>query len=197
MTPQLSCVIEFAHRLIGQLSPTHRNITVSVAIRVLVLWAGVLCVSSAREPGQSPRQALLEDPGEINLLQEGITVIAQSHVSVHKMADVLLVQVLDGEVLFERREPTRYPVVVTAGNAQLSKIRADVCVQVQKERTVVSVLDGAVEMSELRAQEDRPELEGITLRTGDRVELRKIGRELQYCFTPASLERTHCAGSTP
>ena len=197
MTLQVSCVIEFVRRLIGRLFPPHRNIAVTVAIRVLALWAGVLCVSSARAPEQSPGQAATKEPGEINLLQEGITVIAQSHVSFHKTADVLLVHVLDGEVLFERREPTRDPVVVTAGNAQLSKIHAVVCVQVQKERTVVSVFDGAVEISERRAQDDRPELEGITLRTGDRAELKQMGRELQFRFTPAGMERTHCAGSTP
>jgi len=198
MTRQICSVIEFAHRLMGPLSQTHRKIPVAVAFRVLVLWAGIVCVGSVGVAGQSPgQQTAIDESGEINLREEGITVVPQSRVSVHKTADMLLVHVFEGEVLFKRREPTRYPVVVTAGNAQLSKIRASVCVQVRKECTIVNVLDGAVELSGLQAQENRLDLGGIPLRTGDRAELRKIGKEMQFSFIPAGLERTPFAGSGP
>jgi|GEM_PF-5707287 len=195
---QISSVIEIPHRLIGALSQTHRKIAVSVAFRVLVLWAGILCGSTAVAAGQSPgQQTAIEASGEINLREEGITVLPESRVSVQRTADMLLVHVSEGEVLFKWREPTRYPVVVTAGNAQLSKIRASVCVQVRKERTIVNVLEGAVELSGLRTQEDRHDSRGIPLRTGDRAELRKIGKEMQFSFRPAGLERTPFAGGGP
>jgi ferric-dicitrate binding protein FerR (iron transport regulator) len=59
--------------------------------------------------------------------------------------------------------------VVTAGNAQLRNIHAVVCVNVHEERTVVSVLEGVAEFSELGARGARREFGGIVLRAGDRV----------------------------
>jgi ferric-dicitrate binding protein FerR (iron transport regulator) len=98
--------------------------------------------------------------------------------------------------LFKRRKTTEYPVVVTADNAQLRNIYAVVCVNVHKERTVVSVLDGAAEFSELRAQGARQELGGIILRAGDRVKLRRVGQEVEFRLVGAGADPAHCAGST-
>ena len=196
MTLQTSFVIEFLRRLAARLPTTHRSIAVSVAIRALVVGATVLCASGAQDRGDGPCRAALGEPSDVDLLQEGITVIPQSQVSVSKTADMLLVHVLKGEVLFERRETAEYPVVVTGGNAQLSNIHAVACVKVQNERTDVSVLDGVAELSELRAEGDKQGLGGITLRAGDQVELRRVGQGLEFRFAHAGADYAHCARST-
>jgi hypothetical protein len=84
MTLQPASVIEFLPRLEARSPATHRSITVSIAIRALVVGAAVLCVSGARDRGDGPRRAALGEPGDLDLLQKGITLIPQSHVSVSK-----------------------------------------------------------------------------------------------------------------
>jgi hypothetical protein len=84
------------HDCVEYAPATHRSIAVSVAIRVLVVGATILCASGARDRGDSPCPAALDEPSDLNLLRECITVIPQSHVSVSKTADMLLVHVLEG-----------------------------------------------------------------------------------------------------
>jgi ferric-dicitrate binding protein FerR (iron transport regulator) len=175
---------------------THRSLAVSVAIRVLVVGAAVVCTSAAQDRDNVSCRGALGESSDLDLLQEGITIIPQSHVSVSKTADVLLVHVLKGEVLFTRRETAEYPTMVTAGDAQLRNIHAVVCVKVLKERTDVSVLDGMAELSEFRAEGDQQGMGGLTLRAGDQVELRRVGQGLEFRFGDAGADSAHCARST-
>jgi ferric-dicitrate binding protein FerR (iron transport regulator) len=174
---------------------TRRSILVSVAIRVLVVGAAVACGSGAQDHGNGSCRAAPGELSDLDLLREGITVFSPSHVSVSKTADMLLVHVLKGEVLFNRHESAEYPVMVTAGNVRLRNIHAVVCVNVQKERTDVSVFDGVVELSELGAEGDPLVLGGLTLRAGDQVELRRVWQGMEFRLARAGTDSAHCARS--
>ena len=70
-------------------------------------------------------------------------------------------------------------MVVTAGSALIRNIEASVCIGVEGTRTVIAVLEGAVDISVLTTGEPRGE---ITLRAGDRVELRRVRSDVMFHF---------------
>jgi ferric-dicitrate binding protein FerR (iron transport regulator) len=75
-------------------------------------------------------------------------------------------------------------MVVTAGSALIRNIEASVCIGVEGKRTVIAVLEGAVDISVLTTGEPRGE---ITLRTGDRVELRRVRADVMFHFASDEL----------
>jgi ferric-dicitrate binding protein FerR (iron transport regulator) len=195
MTPPPSSVTEFLRRLFAGLPATHRSNAMSVAMRVLVVGATVLFASGAQNCGKVSCRAAVAESGDLDLVEGGISMIPGSNVSVTRTANRVLVHVLEGEVLFRQRATVAEAVMVTAGAVQLRNISAVICVNVHKERTVVSVLDGAAELraQEPQQQEAQQEPGGITLRPGDRVELRRVGRQLLFRLTYVEADSVHCA----
>jgi ferric-dicitrate binding protein FerR (iron transport regulator) len=186
MTLPLLSLIGPLRQLATRLTAMRHRLTVSVAIRVVIVGTAVLCASGSHTHVEASCNALLSESEHLDRLPEGITIVPDSHVSVRRSANMLLVHVLQGEVLVKRRELGDHPIVVTAGTAQVSDIHAVVCVRVHKERTDVSVLEGAAELSELAREGDQHALGGITLRAGDRVELKTVGQEVQLRLKPTS-----------
>jgi ferric-dicitrate binding protein FerR (iron transport regulator) len=182
MTPQVRPATGFIRRLVIRASVMRCNSAMSAALRVLILGVPLLYPAAQDRVHTYCRVTALDQPGEISLLEEGITLAPQSRVSVQKTAKALLIHVLKGEVLFNRRESSDYPVVVTAGNARISNIEAVICVGVEKERTVIAVLEGATEMSALGADRPSHAMNEVTLRTGDQVELRRVGPDVVLHF---------------
>lgn len=195
MTPQPSSVIVSWRRLVARLPATHRSNAMSVAMRVLVVGATVLFASGAQDCGEVSCRAAPAESSDLDLVEGGITIVPGSYVSVTRSANIVLVHVLEGEVFLKQHVTAAEPVVVNAGAAQLRNINAVICVNVHNERTVVSVLDGAAELRTQRPQqqEAQQELGGMTLRPGDRVELRRVGQELQFRLAHVDADSAHCA----
>jgi ferric-dicitrate binding protein FerR (iron transport regulator) len=196
MTPQACVAVSFVRRLVIRAGVARGNSVMSAALQALVLGV-TLIYPGAQDPVHTYcNTGAIEEPRELRPLEEGITLAPQSRVSVRKTAKALFIRILKGEVLFKRRVTRDYPVVVTAGNAQITRIEAVVCVGVEKERTVIAVLDGAIEMWALGPDRTRYAMHEITLRAGDRVELRQIGSDVVLHFaTNVSVGRGSCASA--
>ena len=163
----------------------HRHIVLSTVLRVLIVAAIALCPGMESGVHDSCGAAEVVGPRRLLALREGIAVVPRSRVSLHKTTAALFVHLLKGEILLKRHEPTRYAVVVTAGNVRLINITAVVCVGVHKERTVITVLDGSTEMSVLDGTGRPYGVTALTLQAGDRAELRRVGAALEFRFEPA------------
>jgi ferric-dicitrate binding protein FerR (iron transport regulator) len=198
MTPQACASLSFVRRLVIRASVARGNSVMSAALQALVLGV-TLIHPGAQDPVHTYcNTSVIDELRELRSLEEGITLAPQSRVSVRKTAKALFIHILKGEVLFRRRETIDYPIVVTAGNAQITRIEAVVCVGVEKERTVTAVLDGATEMWALGPDRTRYAMHEITLRAGDRVELTQIGSDVVLHFaTDASVGQGSCANAIP
>jgi ferric-dicitrate binding protein FerR (iron transport regulator) len=147
------------------------------AVRGLVMGGVLVCVA-ANGYGHVPARcgvSVVEEMAQVRELGEGgITAAAQARVAVHRTGKGLSVRVLSGQVLLRPRKVGESPVVVTAGTARISHIDALACVGVEKDRTVVAVLDGGVEMAVLRGDGGAEVVDRMALKAGDRVELRRV-----------------------
>jgi len=165
-----------------RLQIAHRRTVLSAVLRVLIVEAIGLCPGTESGVHDSCRATKVASQGRLPVVQEGIIFAPRSRVSLQKTTSSVFVHLLKGEVFLERRAPTRYAVTVTAGNAQLSNIKAVVCVGVWKDRTVVTVLDGSTEMSVIDVKGHPYGITAITLQAGDRVELLQVGAALEFHF---------------
>jgi len=139
---------------------------------------------------------------ETSLSDESIMLNPESYVSVRRTANALLIHVFNGRVLFKPRDAHR-PIVVTAGNAQITDVNAAICVRVQNDRTSVTVIDGVVRLSTRGFDEDA-EAKGkgrsgtylineMTLRTGDRAEVIKNGSDVMFRLESSVRSPSECS----
>jgi ferric-dicitrate binding protein FerR (iron transport regulator) len=154
----------------------------SGVVRGLILAIVLFCVV-ARGSSHAYGQEAAGGRASSGLLgDEGVMLSARSRVSVHRTAEALRIHVLAGEVSFKLRGGANYSLIVTAGSASLSHIEGAVCVGVDRERTVISVLEGAVDMFVLNTDGQSMGTDGIPLRGGDRVELRRVRHDVALHF---------------
>ena len=176
----------FGRQAVSRYWSARRDHVVSALLRGVILGF-VLVQGAAHGDEYCSAGEVTDEQGRVGLLQgEGITFSSRSRVSVRKRAETLHIEVFSGEVLLRPRETSGYPIVVTAGSARIRNIEASVCVGVEGKRTVIAVLKGAVDMSVLTTGEPGGE---ITLRAGDRVELRQVHAGVMFHFAsgdPAS-----------
>ena len=105
-----------------------------------VLTALITAVSllGARESNGSPCRHVSDLPSLLS--QEGILLDPQSRVSVRKTTQELLVHMVKGKILLNISKMTGSHVIVTAGHPRISDADALVCMNVDSDRTFVTVL---------------------------------------------------------
>ena len=161
---------------------TKGNTAASAVARGLTLAIVLFCAVARGSSHAYGQEAAGGRAGSGLLGDEGVALSARSRVSVERTAEALRIHVLAGEVLFKLRRGANYSLIVTAGSASLSHIEAAVCVGVDGERTVIAVMEGAVDMSVLNTDGQSMGTVEIPLRGGDRVELRRVRHDVALHF---------------
>ncbi len=187
MTPRPYVSFSFVRRLVNHAGVARSNSAMSAALQTLVLGVALIHPETKNAVHTHCNTGSTDGFRGLRLLEEGITLAPESRVSVRRTPNGMFVHVAKGEVLFKRRETHDYPIVVTAGNARISQIEAVVCVGVERERTVIAVLDGVTQMWALEPDGVRYAMNEMTLRGGDRVELRQVGGEVVLRFETVGL----------
>jgi hypothetical protein len=171
---------------VAHLTVTHRKVILSTARLVPLIVVATLLYTADSHPVQlschSPSADDYDDPD----LRNAITVGPKSQVSFQRTTGSLLVHIWKGNTLIRYPQSSAASVVVTAGNAQLSHIEAIVCVDVRKNRTIIEVLMGIATFTQLRAGISAHSIADLTLRTGDRLEVRSGTGEVEVRY---ALER--------
>lgn len=165
---------------VAHLYVTHRKVIRSTARLVPLIVVSILLYTADSHPMQLSchSQSVDDDPD----LRNAISVGPKSHVSFQRTTGTLLVHIWKGDTLFRYPQSSRASVVVTAGNAQLSHIKAVVCVDVRKDRTIIEVLMGTATFTQLRTGTSAHSIAELTLRTGDRLEVRNGTAEVELRY---------------
>lgn len=162
-----------------------------VAVGVLGL---MIFIAPTRMPADVKACATnLHEPADSLLLERSLmTVTTQSQVVVRRTASTMHVHVFSGTIRFNRRGRQGGRVatttIVTTEQVQLAQVDATICVRVQGDRTLVSVMEGAVRMSALGLEEGSGmsgrngvkarRITEMSLLSGDRAEVARNGADL-------------------
>jgi hypothetical protein len=185
---------------LAHLYVTPRKVVLSTAgLALLIVVATLLYTAGSHAMQLSCHSQSVDSNGNDDPdPRDAITVGPKSHVSFKRTSGTLLVHIWKGDALLRYPESMAASVIVTAGNAQLSHIEGIVCVDARKDRTIIEVLMGSATFTQLRAGTSAHSIAELTLRAGDRLEVRNGTAEVELRY---ALERRgeggECGAPTP
>lgn len=159
-----------------------RKTTLTLVGRALIAAITLLCTGLHLPAHVACQLNSLEEQDD-SVLDNAIILGKRSHASLRRRsAGTVLVHVWKGIALIKYPDTASTSVIVTAGGVQLSHIEAVVCMEVQKERTIVEVLSGTTTFTQLHTGTLGYSVAELTLHAGDRLELRNVSSdaELRY-----------------